>query len=86
MDAVEELKAEREYFDAQRAELLKDQKDKFLLIKGQRLVGTFTTFKEAYERGVSEFGQEPFLVKQLVEHEAREIQPALYLGLVGAGL
>src|SRR5437867_2014778 len=43
MDAADALKQEREFFDAHRAELLKDHKGKFVLIKDSQLVGTFDT-------------------------------------------
>jgi hypothetical protein len=42
---------------------------KFVLIKDDAIVGTFETFNDAVNRGYEEFGNVPFLVKEIVEIE-----------------
>jgi hypothetical protein len=84
MDAADELKAEREFFDAHRAELLRDHRGKFVLIKDAHLVGAFDTAENAYIAGVRQFGNVPFLIKQVVETEPVAHIPVLTLGLLGA--
>ncbi|TMB39110.1 MAG: hypothetical protein E6J55_23540 [Deltaproteobacteria bacterium] len=84
MDAADALKQEREFFDAHRAELLKDHKGKFVLIKDSQLVGTFDTAENAYVAGVQKFGNVPFLIKQVLETDPVAHIPVLTLGLLGA--
>jgi len=78
------LDLEVEFFEANRGEWLKHHKGKFALVRGRDLIGTFTTFQEAYEEGVDQFGSEAFLVKQVVEEDRSEHLPALTLGLIHA--
>ena len=84
MDAVDELKAERDFFEAHRAELLKEHKGKFVLIKDSQLVDTFDTAENAYVAGVQKFGNVPFLIKQVLEKDPVAHIPVLTLGLLGA--
>jgi hypothetical protein len=83
-DAPDLFKQEIAFFDQIKNSLLEKCGGQFVLIKGNQLVGTFTTFEEAYDKGVTEFGQEPFLIKQLVAQEPQEMQPALFQGLLRA--
>ena len=41
------------------------EEGKFVLIKGDRVVGTFGTYEDAVKAGYEEFKLEPFLVKQI---------------------
>ena len=63
------LKTELAFFDKQRAQLLGRAKGKYALIKGEHLVDVFDSESDAIRRGYREFGNEPFLVKQIVEVE-----------------
>jgi len=49
---IEAIRKEWSYFEKIKGEMLKTQKGKFALIKGEELVGTFTTTEEAYREGV----------------------------------
>jgi hypothetical protein len=60
------LKAELEYFEQHRLELLRRAQGKFALIKAHRVVDTFDNQSDAIRAGYHEFGNEPFLVKQIV--------------------
>ncbi len=82
--ANDDLEQELEYFEKQKEELLKHHEGHFALIKGEKLVGTFTTEQEAYEAGVGRFGTEPFLIKRVVKDEDVTHFPALCLGLLHA--
>jgi hypothetical protein len=55
-----------------------------VLIKGSGLVGAFTTDAEAYRAGVEQFGNEPFLIKQVVEDDGKVTYPALMVGVINA--
>jgi len=78
------LEKELKYFQSIKAELLKQHKDKFALIKDESLIGTFTKMEEAYEEGVKRYGNEAFLIKMVVEEESVESIPSLMSGAINA--
>jgi hypothetical protein len=80
------LEPEIAYFAQNLQEWLRHYRGQFALVKGARLAGTFTTFAEAYEAGVREFGLEPFLVKVLTDVEEQVQYPALAVGVLNARL
>lgn len=82
-----ELDREVGFFESQHSELVKHYENQFVLIRGEELIGSFTTELEAYETGLKKLGNVPFLIKQ-VKKEARDIDraPALALGLLNASL
>ena len=66
--------------------LLETDREKFALIKGGDLIGTFLSFEQAYEAGLRKFWAEPFLVRQILERDPVASFPALSAGVIGAGL
>lgn len=84
MTDVAILREELKFFESRRAEWLERHEGKFALIKGSTLVDTFDTAENAYVAGVQQFGNVPFLVKQIVRQERTERLPALSLGLLRA--
>lgn len=85
-DVLDVLQEEIAFFEQNRAELVKTQAGKFALVKGSRLIDTFTTFPEAYTKGVELFGREPFLVKCVLPEDPKQAIPALSFSLIHAGL
>ncbi len=81
-----ELKKELEFYESKRAEWLKYYKNKFVLIKEEDAIDFFTTVEEAYKEGVKRYGNQPFLIKQILEEEPVEHVPAFMLGVVHANL
>ena len=69
MNVVESSPLEKElaYFEQHRSELLGRAKCKFALIKNETLVDTFDSQFDAIRAGYRTFGNEPFLVKQILE-------------------
>ncbi len=61
------LDREVEYFEATRDQLLGKAKGKFALIKGETLIDIFENQIDAIKVGYEKFGNEPFLVKQILE-------------------
>jgi hypothetical protein len=51
---------------------LKQDEDKFVLIHGDEMVDTFTSYEDALKEGYKKFGLEPFLIKQI--HSIEDIQ------------
>ena len=80
------LKEELDFFESQKEQWLNLYEGKFLLIKGRKLIDTFTTLEEAYEKGVELFGNSPIFIKKLTREEHPEQIPALTLGLIHAHL
>jgi len=62
-----QLQQELHFFDEHRRELLRAAAGRYALIKGSELVGTFDSENEAVGAGYRRFGNEPFLVKHVVE-------------------
>lgn len=81
-----ELEKELEYFNTRREELISHYEGQFVLIKGDSLLGSFTTEAEAYEEGLKQLGNQPFLIKQVTKEEEIDRLPALVLGLLNASL
>jgi hypothetical protein len=61
------LHTELDVFERLRLSLLKRAPGKYALVKGNDLVGTFGSEAEAIREGYLRFGNEPFLVKHIVE-------------------
>jgi hypothetical protein len=59
------LEKELSYFEQHRSELLARARGKFALIKNEELVDTFDSQFDAIRAGYRQFGNEPFLVKQI---------------------
>ena len=58
------LKAEIAYYDEHARELLLEFPNRFVLIHGDELIGTFESRSEAVGEGVSRYGRGPFLVRR----------------------
>lgn len=52
---------------------LKKDEGKYVLIHGDRIVDTFSTYEDALKAGYKEFNLEPFLVKQI-----QSVEPLYY--------
>ena len=78
------LSIELEYFESQKAELLKHHEGKFALIVGRNLLGVFDTHEDAYKAGVAQMGNVPMLIKRIARDEPTQSIPALTLGLFRA--
>ena len=48
---------------------LKVHEGKYVLIQGENIVDTFTSYEDALKEGYKEFGTSPFLVKQILAVE-----------------
>lgn len=64
------LSAELEFYEAHKSEWLKSNRDEFVVVKGEELLGFFTDFHNAYCAGVEKYGiDKDFLVKRVVPQE-----------------
>lgn len=63
------LETELAAYEAMKAQLLASYENKFVLIRGGKLIGSFDTAENAYNAGIEAFGQEIFLVKKVTRNE-----------------
>ena len=79
------LERERKVYEKQKPELLKTHTGQFALVHDDELVGTFTTFAEAYTEGVKRFGLDSFFIQEIRAEDLRSQHPALDVGAIIAG-
>ncbi|HUU02188.1 MAG TPA: hypothetical protein VM425_12155 [Myxococcota bacterium] len=75
------LEEELVWFEANKAELLRTQPEKWAAVQGNRLLGVFDTFPEAFEKGSELANSTTILVRHIVEHDTIFQAPAFFLGL-----
>jgi len=80
------LKKELEYYKENKKEFLRTYKGQFVVIKDNKLIGSYTTEIEAYRAGVEEFGTASFLIKQVLDQEPTVDIPALTTGAINVNL
>lgn len=73
----EPLSEEYKYYQSVKSKLVEELEGKFALIKGNELVGLFDTDMDAYEVGVFEFGNAPFLIIRVSKEEEQYWMPFL---------
>ena len=78
------LEQERNFYQEMLGEWLSIYSNKFVLIKGQELIGTFDTSSEALAEGARRFGLTSFLIRQIQDTQEEVNIPALTLGLLNA--
>lgn len=76
------LGQEYQTFAENKDTLLEHHSGKFALIYGDKMIGVWDSQASAYERGVREFGNVPFLVKLIVQDDVIEAAPALFAGVL----
>ena len=78
------LEQERMYYAAHEAEWLTTYQGRYVVVKGDRLVGAFDTIEDALAAGAASCGLDSFLVRKLGEKPEEVNIPALTLGLLRA--
>jgi hypothetical protein len=63
------LEQELKTFKDKKQELLRQYNGKYVLIKGDQVIGIFESEKDAIGTGIQKFGNVPFLVKKVEEVE-----------------
>jgi hypothetical protein len=71
------LEKELDTYHKKFAELKAQHEGKFVLIHGDVVVDTFSTYEDAIKRGYQEFKREPFLVKQI-----HTVEPVFFVSRV----
>ncbi len=81
-DSTQRLLGEEiEFYNKNKEQFLHTHTNRHLLIKGDKLIGSFLTQDEAVGEGVRRFGTGPFLVRLSGEDTPMASAPVLALGL-----
>jgi hypothetical protein len=79
------LSEEYAYFNEIKKELTNNNYEgKYALIKGHNLVGIYDTDTDAYQVGIMQYGNEPFLIVKISQENEIFWIPTLELGLLDA--
>jgi len=76
------LSTELAFFEEKRDEWLRVYLNKYVVVKGRELLGSFDTLEAAFNAGMVAYGMPPFLVKQVLPEDPVVRVPALTLGLL----
>jgi len=63
------LTLELKTYEENKQNLLNSDRGKFVLIKGNMIIGIYDTYDDAIKVGIDKFGNKSFLVKQILEVE-----------------
>ena len=79
------LETEIKFFHKNREEWVKKYPCQYVLVKGEKLIGTYPDMDEALGEGAHHFGLTPFLVRNVNEVDSViQMPPALSLGILNA--
>jgi hypothetical protein len=73
------LDKEIETFEKNKSKLVEEHKDKYVLIKDDKIIDIFFDKRDAINRGYKEFPNKPFLVKKI--EETSEVQNLVNFGV-----
>ena len=76
------LTEELDFYNQNKEDFIHQHTNRYLLIKGSELIGSFPTKDEAVGEGYRRFGAGPFLARLSGEDTAVASIPALTLGLL----
>jgi len=74
------LEQELAYFERHLDEWLPIYRGQFVVIKGDELLGSFSTFEEALKAGVGKYGTDAFLIREVSPEAPAAYHPALTVG------
>ncbi len=79
----ESLQKEFEHFKNIRESLMQEHRDRWVVIKGEKVLGPVDTFRDAQVIGAQAFGAEPFFVGQLVPDKHNRIATPYFAHAAG---
>jgi hypothetical protein len=78
------LEKELETYALKEAELKQNHLGRYVLIKGDTVVGFFNSINEALSEGTRLYGLDPYLIRRVGDPVTKLQVPALSLGLIRA--
>jgi hypothetical protein len=82
VSAVAVLEKERKVYEKEKPELLKTHAGQYALIHDDDLIGTYSSFADAYDEGVRRFGLDSFFIQEIREDDPKSGSPALSVGAI----
>lgn len=79
------LQGEYEFYNKNKASFFSKYGGKFIVIRGEEVLGPFDTDAEAYKKGLLRFGIVPFFMTNVLEGNEKSFIPVLQGGLLDAG-
>jgi hypothetical protein len=79
-DDASVLDLEVQFFDENRDDLRVQYPDQFVVIKGNQVLGGYSTFEAAYAAGIERIGNQPMLIRHVDEEDFVHFVPALMYG------
>ena len=64
-------------YDRQKSALLSHAMGQFVVVREETLIGPYSTYAEAYNEGVRNFGPVPMLIKQVLPQEPVSFAPTV---------
>jgi hypothetical protein len=80
MTTTSPLTREIATFDRERERLEREHVGKFVLIRGDEVIGTYDAFQTAADEGLRRFGNTPFLIREIGRRDYT-LSPAIMYGL-----
>lgn len=78
------LETEIKFFRKNQEDWIKKYPGKFVLVKGEKLIGVYTSEDEALAEGARHFGLTSFLIRNVNDDDRVVHIPALTLGIINA--
>lgn len=78
------LEIERKYFEQCQKDLMAKYPAKYVVIKGEELIGAYDTIEDALQDGAKRFGLDAFLLRRSDETSSEISVPAYALGILNA--
>jgi hypothetical protein len=76
------LERELAYYRAEKDRLLSNHEGAYVLIADNKLLGAYTTEAEAYQAGIRQLGNRPFLIRRVTKEDEVAQLPALNVGVI----
>ena len=80
------LEQETKWFEEQRSDLVNRYFGKFLVIKDQKVQGSYDSAQSAYEAAIRTNAPDGFLIKQALPQDPVEKMPAVWVGTLRASV
>ncbi len=71
------FEAENKTYADAKDKLVAEAEGQFVVVKGENILGPYSTYGAAYEQGLKMFGKPPFLVKQVLREEPVIFNPSV---------
>lgn len=82
MSIDKNIEHEYAFYLLQSEEWKRDHHGKFALIKDQTIVGIYTSYEDALQQGLGQFGDVPFLIHEIGSENTPQVNTFSLLGMI----